>query len=364
MYIHYIFIIYTILMGISSVKNKKVNKILMGGFFIAAFIIAAFRDVSVGNDTLEYVRVFNNIKGISQLYNNIQITRFEYGYVFLNSIIKTFTDNYTILLAMVSAFYLYSVWRFINKYSESIWLSTFLFYILGNYFLIFNLLRQCIAISFFLIAIDFIIEKKPIKYVITIIFASLFHTTSIILLPVYFIRRWNINYKVIMVYFIVTLMGVIEFDNIINIIIKILPQYSHYFLNSKYSLGGIKLASIVNCLRIIAIYFLCKIISINYKDFDKKSLKGGTEIIKINVFESCVILCIIVLILSIKFNLLDRIADYFSIVLIVYLPNIICKLKREKCIVYYVIIVFLIIYSTIIIYYRPEWSGIFPYKFK
>ena len=76
MYIHYIFIIYTILMGISSVKNKKVNKILMGGFFIAAFIIAAFRDVSVGNDTLEYVRVFNNIKGISQLYNNIQITRF------------------------------------------------------------------------------------------------------------------------------------------------------------------------------------------------------------------------------------------------------------------------------------------------
>lgn len=50
-----------------------------------------------------------------------------------------------------------------------------------------NGIRQSIATCIFVYATTFITEKKPIKYVLTILFAMQFHNSAIILLPIYFI---------------------------------------------------------------------------------------------------------------------------------------------------------------------------------
>lgn len=69
-------------------------------------------------------------------------------------------------------------------------------------------------------------------------------------------------------------------------------------------------------------------------------------------------------IISLKFNLLDRVADYFQVFIIVYLPNVISKISNQKkriIAIYLVIVMFL--YGISIQYLKPEWNKVFPYSF-
>jgi hypothetical protein len=48
-------------------------------------------------------------------------------------------------------------------------------------------MRQAVAISLFLLGIEFIINRKAIYFLACVAFASLFHMTALVLLPVYFL---------------------------------------------------------------------------------------------------------------------------------------------------------------------------------
>ena len=356
MYIHYIIIVTLFILGFIFNKNKFDKRVVLILSILFMFIFSTFRDVSVGNDTNEYVRVFNSFGGIDKLADNINSSRYELGYVLINTIIKTFTNNYTILLGIISIIYLYSIYHFINKHSKSKWISIFLFYTLGIYFLIFNLLRQCIAISIFLYAIDFIINKNPIKYIISIFIASLFHITALILIPIYLFANKRINLISILSIIMIILAMLFCFDQIMNILIKIFPQYSRYYISSKYAGTGVKLASIM---QIMISLFILVFGELFYKKNNKLD-----RLEKMDVFENIQIFNLCILIISMKFNLLDRISDYFLMIQAVYLSNVLSNVDSTFYLKNTLVINISIIYITIIQYFRPEWSGIFPYIFK
>lgn len=345
-------------------KNKKNSNIYTYVILIFLFLFAGFRDITVGNDTYEYVRQFNSLSGISGILNNIEISRYEIGYVALCTIIKTFTNNYTVLLSIVSAFYLISVGRFINKYSQNKWLSIMVFYLIGNYFLIFNIIRQCIVICILLNSIDYIISNKKKKYIISMLVATTFHISSVVLIPLVFIREYKLNIKQHIRILIITIALILVFDKLMLLIVNILPQYKSYYMESIYSEGGVRLASIVNIIVIGIIMLICKIFSgKKYKNLNN-SERNNIENVYMNLFELMTIINVVILILSLQFNLLDRISEYFTSILIVYLPNSISRLGKYTYLIGYIVICLLVIYITVILYARPEWSGILPYKFK
>nr|UPO64959.1 O-antigen polymerase [Vibrio fluvialis] len=77
----------------------------------------------------------------------------------------------------------FSAHRYLGKYI-SIFFIVYLFY---GYFQNFSIVRQGIAAAIFLFSIRYIEQKKFYQYLIGILVASLFHISSLLLLPIYYI---------------------------------------------------------------------------------------------------------------------------------------------------------------------------------
>ena len=86
----------------------------------------------------------------------------------------------TVVTSLItSAFVFTAIWR----QSRSPVLAIYFYVATSNYFLGLNIVRQYIAIGFVLVAIPFITDRRPWRYLLCIGCAALFHRTALILLP-------------------------------------------------------------------------------------------------------------------------------------------------------------------------------------
>lgn len=98
-----------------------------------------------------------------------------------------FDGDYQAFLAVEAAIVMISIAHFVYRYSPSP-LQSFLYYLgLLIYCMQFSALKQSIAMSILLLAVDAIIDKKPIRFVLLTLFASMFHFPALVFLPAYFI---------------------------------------------------------------------------------------------------------------------------------------------------------------------------------
>ena len=75
-----------------------------------------------------------------------------------------------------------------------------LFITFETYTLTFGILRQAIALSISLLAFNFLDKRKPIKFILLVLFASLFHKTAAIFLLAYPFLFIKVNKKVIVIF--------------------------------------------------------------------------------------------------------------------------------------------------------------------
>jgi hypothetical protein len=86
-------------------------------------------------------------------------------------------------------------YRLLRKYvpPKLYWLGVCL-YVFTPQFMLINVsaMRQSMAIMLFVYSIEYIQERKPIRYILCVGLASLFHITAIVLLPMYLLgsRKW------------------------------------------------------------------------------------------------------------------------------------------------------------------------------
>jgi transmembrane protein EpsG len=86
------------------------------------------------------------------------------------------------------------VWR-IAKSSRMFLFSMLLFIFAGSWHGSFNGIRQHLAMAVIFAGSTFIIQKKFYKYALVVILASLFHSSALVMLPVYFIAIRKPDYK-------------------------------------------------------------------------------------------------------------------------------------------------------------------------
>lgn len=360
MWLHYLIFFYIILtfMISKAINTKNSNKIFLFLNFIFFLFLASLRDVNVGNDTIEYYRIFDAISSIKSIYEIINISRYELGYLFLNFVITRITNNFNVILFVTSFIYLYSVFKFIERYADSKFLAIILFFTLSAYYLIFNIQRQCIAIAIFLYAIRFLEEKKYVRYISAILVAASFHYIAIILIFLCFVPKINIyDKKITFKYLILSCFFAYFIADFIMKIGTYIPYFGHYITDSEYSKGGVRIASIVLVLiRLGMLVFLSYI-----NGFKKKNVITNREYI----FNYIAFLDCVVSLTSIKFNLCDRVEDYFCIIFIVMIANAISYLdiKTNRDIISFTLILVTMLYLTISLSIRSNWYGIFPYKF-
>jgi len=308
--------------------------------FIILFLFLALR-YDYGNDYMSYYYIHEAVNyGLSVWGEN------DILYKTLNLLIP----NYYWFITVISLFYIIVIYCLIknNLQANKYWFATLILLINPYLFLIhLSSLRQTIAICFFILAVIFGIKRNIFMYYLFNIVAIGFHSSAILLLPLYFLlNESKINKEIIV--FICVLILVLLFtplyEKIVYVVLKYLPRHYNYYYEQGFK----------NSLRatmISSYYFFLTLLNINKLE-NKEIIYGKLYLI-----------ATILSILAVKSSMISRIGMYFDIFSIITIPHIFSKIKM-KANKHLLFIIMLIIY--LLRYYsfftNPLWESYVKYK--
>ena len=245
------------------------------------------------------------------------------------------------------------MWRF-----STIPCLSLLFFFVISYSTTLSMMRQFMAMCILMYSLDFIIERKWIKFVLIVLLASLFHTSAILFLAVLPISYMKIRESTIFYFFIAAIFGYFLFSDILAYFFSttIFSSYEHYS-EGKYFEGDTRLASVVNL--ILSLIFLQ--IAIVAYNRTTKSWRVSIEGKKYKLLLLLQFVTVVINVMCLKVNLLDRLAFYYSIFSIILIPNAIMLLpKKNRWFIGTSLLLILLSYSSAIILFRPGWNRVYP----
>lgn len=276
-------------------------------------IITGLRNRNVGTDlNYTYIPQFYNILN----GNNNAFT--EKGFVLLNKIIQIFTNKYQSIILITSIIFAASLCRIAIKKSKSVVLTMIVTLLSTFYFTSLNNVRQSIACIILIEGFYYLIDKKFWKYLIVILIASIFHITSLIMVPMYFI----FNSKKIRKHFLISCLLVIILIPVLSklfIIIASHTKYYYYFVSefNNYSSNRINIA--INGLWLLISFALLY----NEKDINKESY------VLLFIQTCAFLISYLSLFISIS-EMISRIASYFIFYQILLIPYLVNREKEKK----------------------------------
>jgi hypothetical protein len=208
---------------------------------LSVIILTIFRGLrwETGTDWKQYLEVFQ----MASWSNIFSLTRgtgesMEFGYVFLNVIVKTFGGNYTVFLFLTNFFVLVSYLVFSLKLSRyPIW--TFASILLSiNFFPV----RQDIAIAVLYFALLAILDHNNKKALVLIGIASSIHNISICFLLVFLFSRFEFSYSKMTLYIVGSILAAfiitVVVTRLLPILILILPSGISVKISAYLDRGG------------------------------------------------------------------------------------------------------------------------------
>lgn len=315
------------------------KKIIVTLSMFPIFILLAMKNVAIGSDTINYIRMFNAAKYSVLEY---KYERLEIGYkLFLNLITKIFSNPQWQFI-IVAAFLVIATGIFVYRYSKEPTLAIIFYITLGIFSFNLTGIRQSIAMAICLFSYKYIKEKQLAKFIITIIFAMMFHKSAVFFIPAYFFAYRNIN----TVNILINILGAI----VILMFSKPIMIASSSIFEIKYGIekseGGM-----------IFLLIVCIITMLSFI-FKKNILKGNADnIIFINLnMISMIFWCM---------RLISRTAErpslYYLFATIILFEEILMSFnrKRERLLLIFISVVLVCVLFT----YRLYGSPIYPYSF-
>lgn len=325
--------------GITGIEISNTQSSVV---FLLLSLISGFR--TVGTDLTLYNPYFETIN----LYSFKETwLDFEIGYYYLNRIIASFTGNFQFVLLLTSIITIYLINKTLKDYSSSYILSIFLFITLYLYFKSFNNIRQYLAIAITFYSLRYIIERKFWKYFFVVVSASLFHISSLILLPFYWVSRFNFSKITYLFFIIISIVLSLLANNIILSISILFPKFSYYI---NYSQDGASVNSVILILSFIILFIVL---------FKDKIIKNNENAL---IYINMVVFALFFNILVYGNFIFNRIAEYFYIYTLLIVPDCIKVLNKYLKIVFYIYFIPLLISYF---YYQllNNNAGVYPYNY-
>lgn len=229
---------------------------------IGPALAIGFRHHNVGADTLNYwvgYLSIGNTHSFVDAFETLGINRPVF-FIFQYIIFKISNGNPTAFLIAMSVSTLFILVKALDKWilKISLPLALFVYYSIFGMQLL-NQSRQLIALSIFLLATMYLIDKKKLKFIILIVIASLVHYSALIalILPLILNYRGSFGKLKKWIYYSLLLLSPFILYPILNFISNIIPSsYSVYFNN--LTLNEIGLGLLLNILPIIIPIILFK----------------------------------------------------------------------------------------------------------
>ena len=167
------------------------HSVLIPIFFFILFLILAFRDESIGRDMLNYKHFFFMYRDVSfrSIFSEESDTLF-WGW---NWLVARFTDNFQVFVALTAAITILPIVKVYSEDREYGFMKIVLFMNMSTFVMLFSGLRQAVAISFGLIAYEYVKQKRPWMFMLVALIALGFHHTAFVLFALYPIYHFKIK---------------------------------------------------------------------------------------------------------------------------------------------------------------------------
>ena len=350
----YLINIFLILLYSIFIKDRKKICILVS---IQLFLILALRDSSLGVDLANYSSGFNYIKSINfmDMISKLRIISiaslkypysYEGGYALLNWIVGNLGLSFHGFLIVCAFINIFSVGYFIYKYSDIPWISFIVLCTFGIYSYFFGILRQSLALSFFLLSLHFALQNKKGKAILLFLLAFWMHRAVLIMLPIYlFINRKSITKKSYTTALLLSIPFLLLSGQLYNYIVY--PIMS--FFGKGYTGSGFQLNNLIILMYVVA--FVVMIFANFKKDHGNKMN---------NIAIWALILSIYVEIIGMYNDNFARVVQMYNFFLLITIPYVIKQYNNQKSIIFVKSLMVILLTSFFV--YTTHKSEIVPYK--
>jgi len=336
-------------------KNKLKSEYYLLFIFINIILIIVAGARTVGFDYENYLDIYNTVRLSNYIENGIEI-----GFAYLISIFNYVGFPFFVFTCFIALISISLKSSFFNEYSAYPFLSLLIYFSITYLISDMGQMRNGLALAIALWAFSDLLENKNKLFFLKIFIAFLFHSSAIIVFPVYFLLKINRLKPMIMVFIIMILFYFVFFD-IKSIIVFLSEKLSFSQLESRVALYvltedesaplGLNLSLFLRLLifTVLILYYNSGINQFKYYD----------KFIRLYFYGIC---------LYMIFNSVNefafRFSNYFKILECVILPMFVAmgKTRWDKNLITFLIILYCS-YSIFKILFDPIFGTVYlPYK--
>lgn len=273
---------------------------------------------------------YKHLYGLIVIGQDMSDSGYEQGFIkFLQLLAKISPNPQTMVFvtALITTVLFILVLREYHSYFE---LEIFMYIASGYYLVTMNGIRQAMAAAFLFVGTKFIVDGKFIPYLMVVLFASTFHTSALIMIPVYFIVRQEAWSQKIMLVIFISIVVLIFIQPLMDILFKSLEgtKLSGY---EESVIGGAEgganaIRAVVEAVPIVIAYI--------YREKLKEIWPES------NIFVNMCLINLILMCFALYNWLFARFNMYFQPYTYILLPYLIKNIfqKKEQRLIYYLFI--------------------------
>ena len=248
---------------LSTTQGRNQHGSFLFLFLLGLSLFVGFSDMFGGYDRYIYGEFFDNIADVTTMKGDYSDSLFynfyssEIGYTFLNVLISFFTENRYIFILIVTLIIYICLFISLRKYTENYPLAVILF--LGLWFFFtFTYLRQVLGATIVWLGIQYVIDRKFLKFLIVFLIGFSMHNSAIIFFPLYFIPIRKFSPRLIVGVMLVLL--ILGITSLPNLLFEVYESSSIVERHADYNAsGGLRIPYVLE-----AFFFLYLILK-NYK---------------------------------------------------------------------------------------------------
>ena len=311
-----LFIYYVFLALLYDVGRYRRYRRLHFFVSLALMILVSGLRYRVGSDTVVYMDDFKYYPDLFHLrWNDFSDVRYEPFWILLNVCCKTLCNDFFLVQCVISMIHIVIWGKFVKKVCPTLCFSMVLFYYMFEFTKQnMEVMREAVALAFFLLAILALDERKTWKVMLYVITAFLFHKFSLVVFGLFFGFYLVYSLKKIYVLPVIAffiIMPIVQRDWIYTIIENILSLDTiftkgliFYATSDQYTMIEYNWKGVLVTFLAIYIYIFMVI----------RCKHIFSEYIKIsnNIFESTIYFSAILISVKFSFMIFYRLYDYFQ----------------------------------------------------
>lgn len=366
-----------VLKNVNNSERKKKKFVFLA--FGTLTLIAMMRSPSVGIDLAKhYARNYTAIASLAweELPAISILTGYELGFVYFCKLISLISHNVQWFIAVTSIIVYSVIGRFIYRYSNNVFLSTYLFITSCCYYMLMNILRQALAVSIILLAYDFLCNKEEkgkisryLLFITMVLLATSFHQSAIIallfiLFDVLQFKKKHWIYVIVVVFAIYS-----WYDSFYLFFIKFVSngqRYLAHITNGYEGEASIDIYTIINILLTMGAFVL----GYYYLILKRRKIGEAFECYRVSALryqkESTLLYLSLMAgtcrMLTTRMNILNRATFYFLPFVFIVYPLAIKNSINRKLLTYVIYILFGIYFLFMTLYLAGDYYGVVPFQ--